>query len=335
VPVYYAGGDRIDRFRGQRGTEGPEDWVGSVTRFPASLLPAGGDPQTGISALPDGTLLDSAIAADPLGWLGPGLHRHFGEEPGLLVKLLDAGQRLPVHCHPDRTFALEHLSSRFGKNEGWIVIAVEEGALIWLGFARDVDARELQSWIRNQDAETMLATMNIFTPEPGDVFYVPAGVPHSIGPGVMIVELQEPTSFSILAEHRSFGVDDDSATLGLGWDLALSCFDRRGYTGQLRSRLRPHGRAVHHRAGGTLERLYDADAEGYFQAYRARTTGTGVALDGTQFRIIVVLNGRGTLRFSDGHEPVCSGQTWVVPHDVGAIAFDGELEAIVCCPPTV
>src|SRR4029077_11676858 len=128
--------------------------------------------------------------ADPEGWLGPELHRSFGSEPGLLVKLLDAGERLPVHWHPDRDFAKDHLASRCGKNEGWIVLAARPDARIWLGFNREIEAGELRSWVDEQDAETMLAGMNIFTPEPGDVYYVPAGVPHAIGAGITIVELQ-------------------------------------------------------------------------------------------------------------------------------------------------
>ena len=66
----------------------------------------------------------------------------------------------------------------------------------------------------------MLAAMNVVTAQAGQVVFVPAGLPHTIGPGVMLTELQEPTSFSVLAEHAAFGVSEDVATLGLGWDLA-------------------------------------------------------------------------------------------------------------------
>ena len=88
VPVYYAGGAEIDRFRGVAQQGGPEDWVASVTAFPPHLLPADANPETGISRLLDGTSLRAAIADDPLSWLGPDLAGAFGTEPGLLVKLL-------------------------------------------------------------------------------------------------------------------------------------------------------------------------------------------------------------------------------------------------------
>ena len=77
----------------------------------------------------------------------------------------------------------------------------------------------------------MLSAMNEFDVERGQVYFVKAGLPHSIGPGVTLTELQEPTSFSVLAEYENFGVTEDQATLGLGWEVALSCFDLGGYRG--------------------------------------------------------------------------------------------------------
>src|SRR5690349_7089256 len=71
----------------------------------------------------------------------------------------------------------------------------------------------------------MLAVLNRVEVAPGDVYYLPAGTPHAIGAGVTIVELQEPTAFSIIAEHERFGLDEAQATLGVGWDDALACFD--------------------------------------------------------------------------------------------------------------
>ena len=334
VPVYYAGGAGIDRFRDEAGTEGPEDWVGSVTRFPEVLLPADADPLTGISRFPDGTPLDSVIQADPSGWLGPALHERYGTEPGLLVKLLDAGERLPVHCHPGRPFAHEHLASRFGKNEGWIVVAAEQDARIWLGFAREVDASELRSWVDSQDAASMLGAMNELTAATGNVYYVPAGVPHAIGAGVTIVELQEPTSFSILAEYESFGVDVETATLGLGWGLALSCFDLRAYSDAPAARLQPHEHVLVDAPRATLTRLFNEEAEPYFQAYRASVAGDEVTLGDPGFGVLVVETGDGQVRFAAGSEPVRAGETWIVPHDAGVLTLEGVAALLVCRPPS-
>src|ERR1700735_5603521 len=109
-PHFYKGGQSIAELRGLAETDeiGPEDWVGSATsRF--------GQDKDGLSVMPDGRYLRDVIESDPEAWLGPDHLEYFGAEPALLVKLLDAGQRLPVHVHPDRSFAIRHLGSRHGK----------------------------------------------------------------------------------------------------------------------------------------------------------------------------------------------------------------------------
>ena len=114
---FYSGGARIDALRGApAGEDGrPEDWVGSTAT-------SWGDDAEGLSRLEDGTLLRDAIAADPEAYLGPRHVARWGADPALLVKLLDAGQRLPVHFHPGRRFAREHLGLPLGKTEAWIIL---------------------------------------------------------------------------------------------------------------------------------------------------------------------------------------------------------------------
>ncbi len=106
--------------------------------------PGRDDPDEGLSRLADGRLLRDAIAADPNAWLGEEHLARFGTSTGLLVKLLDAAERLPVHAHPDRAFAREAFDSPFGKTEAWIVLDTRDGeADVWVGLAEPVGARAL------------------------------------------------------------------------------------------------------------------------------------------------------------------------------------------------
>ncbi|GAA4469462.1 class I mannose-6-phosphate isomerase [Phytohabitans houttuyneae] len=328
VPVYYAGGAGIDEFRGISGTTGPEDWVGSLTALPAAILPPGHPADTGVSRTARGSLAD-LVAADPAGWLGERLAAAFDGHSGLLVKLLDAGERLPVHCHPGRGFARRHLGSMFGKTEGWIVLAATPDARVWLGLRDRVDRADLRAWIDGQDTAAMLAAMNELTVHPGQVLYVPAGLPHAIGPGVMITELQEPTSFSVLADHTAFGVGADAATLGVGWDLALSCFDLGGYAGRL-DELLPVPRPV---VPGVTS-LFAPAADEFFRAWLVECADA-VTLPEPGFAVVVVTGGRGELRWSGGAMPVTRGRTLVVPAAAGPLQFRGQVTAIVCRPPEV
>ncbi|MFG1878690.1 class I mannose-6-phosphate isomerase [Sphaerisporangium sp. NPDC049003] len=331
VPVYYSGGERISAFRGggSRAT-GPEDWVGSLSALPAALLPPGYPPDTGVSRTEHGSLRE-LVAANPQAWLGPEFAAANGTETGLLVKLLDAGERLPVHCHPTRAFAQAHLGSRFGKTEGWIVLAAAPGARVWLGMRDHVDAEQMRGWVARQDSTAMLAAMNELPVTAGQVFYVPAGLPHAIGAGVLVTELQEPTSFSVLAEHDAFGVGPEPATLGLGWDLALTCFDLGGYADRL-DELTPAPRDLHSSSGGRLRSLFPVDADAYFRAWQAECTEEQ-GLPVTGFSVLVVTGGAGTLSWEGGRTPIECGETLVVPAAAGPLRLRGAVRVIACLPP--
>lgn len=311
---FYAGGPRIRAFRGAgaSGDHVPEDWVGSLT----TLF---GQDELGLTRLADGRLLRDAIAGDPVAWLGAEHVSRYGADPGLLVKLLDAGERLPVHAHPDRAFAAEHLHLTHGKTEAWVAL---EPADVHLAFARPVGADELAGWVAAQDFAAMLAAMHTVRLARGDAVLVPAGLPHAIGAGAFVVELQEPTDLSILVEWAGFAIDGSRlGHLGLGFDLALRAVDRRAWD-------RSEVEALRGARAATVGSLLPAAAD-FFRVERSRGT---TRLD-PGFAVLVVTGGSGTVRSLDGVVRLHRGQTWLVPHAAGPLELAGEVEVLCCRPP--
>jgi mannose-6-phosphate isomerase len=230
---FYRGGEAIARFRGTRSTDdrAPEDWVGSTTTI-------FGTDATGLSALPGGRSLRDAIAADAEAYLGPAHTARFGADTSLLVKLLDAGERLPVHFHPDSEFALRHLGLAHGKTEAWLIVAACGDAKVWLGFSAGVAKDTVAGWVERQDRAGMLAALNELPVSAADAVFVPAGFPHAIGEGILLVELQEPADLSVLLEWTSFEIDGErDAHLGLGFNVALESLRRTAVSADELSRL--------------------------------------------------------------------------------------------------
>ena len=176
----------------------------------------------GLTTLPDGRYLRDAIEKDPEGYLGPQHVARFGANPGVLIKLIDSATRIKVHLHPDDDFARRHLGCDYGKTEAWVVLAAVEDGAAWLGFRREVGQEELAQWRAEKAVEEMLATLHRIPVQAGAAILVPAGVPHAIGPGVLVLELQQPTDFGIALERRS----DRGGDLGLGPEVALTAVDR-------------------------------------------------------------------------------------------------------------
>ena len=308
---FYRGGAGIAELRGIELADDhmPEDWVGAVN------APFGSEGE-GLSRFDDGTLVRDVMAADPEAFLGPEHVARFGPDVGLLVKILDAGQRLPVHFHPGRAFARRAFGDPHGKTEAWIIVSAAPGAAVHLGFVAPVTTDTVRGWIRDQDAPAMLAAMREVPVAAGDAILVPAGTPHAIGEGILLVELQEPTDYSVLMEWRDVGVAEPEGHLGIGWDRALEDLDLGALDDARLAAL--SGRA------GVGRRLLPAEADPYFRAERVRG---GDELD-AGFSILVALAGEGTL---DGR-PLRRGETVLVPHAAGRCALGGDVEAIRCRP---
>jgi mannose-6-phosphate isomerase len=124
-------------------------------------------------------LVRDAIETDPAYWLGTEHVDRFGTSPGLLVKLLDSAERLPVHAHPSRAFARAHLGSPFGKTEAWIVLATrDDHADVWVGLREPVERDVYRGWIERQETAELLASLNRVRVAAGDVVYVAGGELH-------------------------------------------------------------------------------------------------------------------------------------------------------------
>jgi mannose-6-phosphate isomerase len=329
---FYRGGAGIARLRGiaQPSPNSPEDWVGSTTEM-------FGRPGAGLTRLDSGETLRDAIAADPDGFLGADHVARYGVNPALLVKVLDTGQRLVAHFHPDRDFAARFLGSRYGKTEAWLILETrDEGSdpsagHVYLGFKRDADPAVVRRWVDDQDTSAILDSLNKVAVAPGGTCLVPAGAPHAIGAGITLVELQEPTDFSILLEWAGFAIDGArEGHLGLGFDVALTALDYSGWDSLRLGALRSPRPGAAERPGVT--RLLPARADEFFRAERVDASAPVDFEPG--YAILVVVSGQGQVTYAAGSLPVQRGSTILVPYGAGLTTLEGDLRALRCRPPS-
>jgi len=318
---FYLGGARIAAFRGTAaaGDHVPEDWIASTTTV------AGCD-DLGLTLLDHGHSLRAAIATDPTAWLGPYHTAKYGADPALLVKLLDAGERLPVHVHPDDAFARQHLSCRTGKTESWIILEAEQGALVHVGFREDVEQGRLASWVAEQDRDAMLSALHGVEVRAGDTVYVPAGLPHAIGAGIFLLELQQAADLSLLLEYAGFAVDGPrDGHLGIGFDAALRCVQHEAVSPAQLDQLRGRWDDDH---------IFPAAADEFFRA--GRLAGDLDTMLAPGFAVLAVLAGSGRLTWgddSDGGLDLRAGSTIAVPFGAGPVCLRGALQVLQCRPP--
>jgi mannose-6-phosphate isomerase len=344
VRRFYAGGAELERFRGQPNpTDGdqPEDWVGSTTR--AWTPPGAAATDTGLSTIEvDGrsVTLRELLDTDPAAIAGSALVERAGVTTGLLVKLLDAAVRLPVHAHPSRAFAQAKLGSFFGKTEAWIVLTTRhipgsEPPVVRLGFTREIERAELIAMIDEERTEDLLAAMHLRPTAPGDVWFIPAGLPHAIGAGVFMVEIEEPADFSIVAETRGIPIDRDNASLRLGWDVAVDAYDRTRWSDDAIDALRHAPKALVARDGLRVERLTEPSADPFFRAQHVMIHGTARPWSEEAFLVGVVTGGEGSAAVGSARLELRAGDTFCVPAaSLPQLRLDGRaLEIVACLPP--
>ena len=322
---FYLGGEAITRLRHvpAPAERSPEEWLASTTT-------RHGEESVGLSTLPDGRLLRNAVRDDPAAWLGPTPMPGGPGDVGVLVKLLDAGQRLPVHVHPGRPFAAEHLGSCYGKTEAWFVLDAADDATLHLGWREDVDPADLRRAVDEQDTDWLLERTNPLPVRAGDVVLVPAGTAHAIGAGVFVVEVQEPSDFSLLLEWRGFGEPAD-AFLGLETGRALDLVRLPATGPDELSQLVRHVEPGSRHPGP--ERLLPPAADPFFRAdLLAPVHGGAVAVE-PGFGVVVTVAGEGVLSCAAGDLRVGSGDVLAVPHATGTWTLSGHVDAVLCRPP--
>ena len=122
----------------------------------------------------------------------------------ILIKLIDAKDRLSVHVHPDNKYALEN-EGEFGKTEMWYVVDCEDGAQLIYGFKYKISKDEFEKRIKDN---TLDEVMNYVPVKKGDVFFIKSGTLHAIGKGILIAEIQQNSNTTYrVSDYGRLGAD--------------------------------------------------------------------------------------------------------------------------------
>lgn len=215
----YLGGSRIGAFTGERwdgvtDTPHPEDWLASATGVINDGV------EEGIGLTEDGRRIPEIVGNATL---------------PILLKLLDSDERLAIQVHPTADFAKQYLGSDFGKTECWYFLDCAPNACVYLGFQTGVTRQDWADAVRRQDVSALLAMLHRIPVKKGDFVFVDGGMPHAIGGGCFMIELQEPSDLMIVAEYTTVSgrrLPEYRRDMGLGEALALDMYGWRTWDEQ-------------------------------------------------------------------------------------------------------
>ena len=119
--------------------------------------------------------------------VGESVFDKYGEQFPLLLKIIDANDWLSVQVHPDDELA-EKREIGYGKTEMWYVMQADEKAELVMGFNREMNRADYVNVLKNN---TLQQALNHERVAKNDVFFIPAGRVHALGPGIMVAEIQQ------------------------------------------------------------------------------------------------------------------------------------------------
>ena len=221
----YTGGANLDALHdikpGLIGRNYPEEWIVSDT---ASTGKTEGE---GLSLIPAmGNLpLKSLISDSPGVFLGSAHVRKYGPRLGVLTKLIDSAERLTIQVHPDKKKAMEYFSSPFGKTECWYILGGADPC-VYAGFREGVTRELWEELFDKQDTKGLLDCLIRLSVREGDAVLIPGGLPHAIGADTFLIEIQEPTDYTLRFEKitpQGLQISDEQCHLGLGFDRIFDC----------------------------------------------------------------------------------------------------------------
>ena len=264
--------------------------------------------------------LDEVLSPHAGEILGPGQKPPFP----LLLKILSVGRWLSVQVHPDDAAARRLEKEPWGKSEAWCILEAAPGAEIILGVRPGTSRADLEKALARGRLPEVLARVPV---RAGDVFDLPAGTVHAIGPGLVILEVQQASDVT----YRLYDWDrpgEDGKPRPLHQEKALEVMKLQG-----------PGRPE------TPKTLWqDSSGRGslllsnpYFSLLKWEVKKK-CAWQGNESacRLLFVLAGRGLLHFAGGgREPVllAPGQCWLLPANLSpakAQPAGGELIFFEC-----
>jgi mannose-6-phosphate isomerase len=346
----YRGGKKLEIWEGldnPKDSEFPEEWVASVVNIrnpEREHIKNEGLSKIKLEGYEDLTLKE-VIESDPEAFLGKEHFEKYGTNTGVLIKIIDSLGRLTIQVHPDKKFALEEFNSNYGKTESWYILGGRqvdgESPYILLGFKEGVTKEKWKTLFENQDIDGMINCLNKIEVLPGEVYFIEGGVPHAIGSGCFLIEVQEPTDYTIRLERKTTDGNEISDFLchqGLGFEKMFDCFHYESLSLEhVLNRWSVSPKVLFKNDDAEEWVLIGKEETNLFGLNKIVVNNSYKITSGSKFSVLVVVSGEGKIVYEQGEQYIKQGDFLFIPAGLGhmeVIAFSNiKFELARCFPP--
>ncbi|MBE6970000.1 MAG: mannose-6-phosphate isomerase [Ruminococcaceae bacterium] len=243
---------------------------------------------------------ENVIENGPLA--GKRLREVLGEETPLLIKFLDAREKLSVQVHPSDENAL---TGERGKEELWYVLEAEEDSFLYCGLKRELSREELRAAALDGSIEEFLNKIHV---SPGESLYIAPGTIHALGAGMLVAEFQQNSD-------TTFRLYD----YGRGRELHL----KRGCAVAERTARRPE--KLLPRGSGAMKDIF---CTAHLRLRELSVEG-GVCLPVADWQHLLLLDGQGFLVHGGEKYELYPGASVYLPAGLGEYEIIGPCRALI------
>ena len=232
----------------------------------------------------------------------------------LLLKLIDAKDRLSVQVHPNDDYARVHEQGKLGKTEAWLILDAPQGSQLVYGIREGVTLEELRAACEEGSAvEKLIRFVDV---HPGDVCMIPSGCVHAIGAGIMLYEIQQSSDIT----YRFYDwdrVDKYGKRRELHLEKALDVTDLSIQRSPIPAPDEPCARVLD---------------ETYFTLDLMHVSEPVQVPSICEFGILTALDAGLTLCWESGRVQMKKGETFFVPQSAPALKLEGQGRAALAMP---
>ena len=325
----YLGGKQYSKLLGDKDEDNmfPEEWIASKVR---AINPKYFGKRDGVSVV-KGTdiFFDDLLEQKKDLILG-------NRKYDCLVKYLDSAIRLPVQVHPTKEFSKKFFNSEYGKTECWLVVDTRPNAEIYFGFKDKIDKQTLSDLEeRSLEEKIIMSTiLGKVDAKIGDTYIINAGLIHAIGAGCTIIEVQEPTDFTIQPENwcGDYKISEEEKYIGLSKSDALDCFNYDLYGKKAIESAKVIPKVVTEKEGYKKEVLVDYSITPCFAENRHILTGGSFVMDYAP-AVYIVLSGTVIIEGENYKKEVKKGEYFFLPYCLeNKLSIRGFGTVIECLP---
>ncbi len=232
----------------------------------------------------------------------------------ILIKLIDAKDRLSVQVHPNDEYALAN-EGEYGKTEMWYVVDCDDDAKLIYGFKQDISKGEFLERVNNNNLSPVC---NYVPVHKGDVFFIDAGTMHAIGKGILIAEVQQNSNTTYrISDYGRLGADGKPRKLHIKQALEVTTTKKTTV---------PYGQVgdVLLYPFGTVRELANCN---YFCTELIKLDGNVGIYDNDSFVSLIVLNGSAILSYAQGTMKLKKGDSVFLPAGV-KVRLSGTAEIL-------